>query len=145
MASLTEELVNAFVRSVATVDRSSGQSFAGYRFAAIRRAEEFLRENMDTPFSSRGLCAATRMSERSIEMLFKEAYGVSPRAWSQIARLNAARQDLVEGHTEEVRVSNVAVRWGFLHFGRFSASYRNLFGELPSATVAKKRRRKRPF
>jgi AraC-like DNA-binding protein len=138
-ANLSEELVNAFVRSIAGVDRSSRQSFAGYRFAAIRRAEEFLRENMDAPFSSRGLCAATRMSERSIEMLFKEAYGVSPRAWSQIARLNAARQDLVEADTDDIRVSDVAVRRGFFHFGRFSAAYRHLFGELPSATATKRR------
>jgi AraC-like DNA-binding protein len=142
-ASLCEEIVNEFVRAIAYTDRSSHRSqreFAGYRFAAMRRAEEFLREHMDAPYSSRGLCSATRMSERSIEMLFKDAYGISPRTWSQIARLNAARQDLLECNGEEVRVSDVAGRWGFFHFGRFSAAYRNLFGELPSATVTTKRR-----
>src|SRR5260370_17431845 len=92
---------------------------------------------MDAPFSSRGLCSATRMSERSIEMLFKDAYGISPRAWSQIIRLNAARHDLLESQSEDVRVSDVAVRWGFFHFGRFSATYRQLFRELPSTTPAK--------
>src|ERR1700730_9143822 len=86
-------------------------------------------------------CSATRMSERSIEMLFKEAYGISPRTWSQIARLNAARQDLLESDSAEVRVSDVAVRWGFFHFGRFSAAYRHLFGELPSTTAATRGRR----
>jgi len=80
------------------------------------------------------------MSERSIEMLFKDAYGISPRAWSQIVRLNAARHDLLESQSEDVRVSDVAVRWGFFHFGRFSAAYRQLFGELPSITAAKRRR-----
>jgi AraC-like DNA-binding protein len=142
-ASLCEEIVNEFVRATAYTDRSSHKSqrdFAGYRFAAMRRAEEFLREHMDVPFSSRGLCSATRMSERSIEMLFKEAYDISPRTWSRIARLNAAHQDLLESDVEDVRVSEVAVRWGFFHFGRFSAAYRNLFGELPSATVAIRRR-----
>jgi AraC-like DNA-binding protein len=141
--NLCEEIVNEFVRAIAYTEQASHKSqrdFAGYRFAAMRRAEEFLREQMDAPFSSRGLCSATRMSERSIEMLFKEAYGISPRTWSQIARLNAARQDLLERNVEGVRVSDVAVRWGFFHFGRFSAAYRNLFGELPSATAAIKRR-----
>lgn len=142
-ASLCEEIVNEFVRATAYTSRLSRKSqrdFAGYRFATMRRAEEFLREHMDAPFSSRGLCSATRMSERSIEMLFKEAYGISPRTWSQIARLNAARQDLLESDVEDVRVSEVAGHWGFFHFGRFSAAYRNLFGELPSATVTKRRR-----
>jgi AraC family transcriptional regulator, ethanolamine operon transcriptional activator len=81
------------------------------------------------------------MSERSIEMLFKEAYGISPRTWSQIARLNAARQDLLESDSADVRVSDVAVRWGFFHFGRFSAAYRQLFGELPSITAVTRGRR----
>jgi AraC-like DNA-binding protein len=142
-ASLCEEIVNEFVRattSSSNSSRNSRRNFAGYRFAAMRRAEEFLREHMDVPFSSRGLCTATRMSERSIEMLFKEAYGISPRAWSQIIRLNSARQDLLERDAQEVRVSDVAVRWGFFHFGRFSAAYRHLFGELPSVTAAKKSR-----
>jgi AraC-like DNA-binding protein len=142
-ANLCEEIVNEFVRAIAYADQSSHKTqrdFAGYRFAAMRRAEEFLREHMDAPYNSRDLCNATRMSERSIEMLFKEAYGISPRTWSQIARLNAARQDLLERYVEEVRVSDVAVRWGFFHFGRFSTAYRNLFGELPSATATTKRR-----
>ena len=138
---LSEELVNAFVRTVGFSEgapRESETNFGGYRFTAIRRAEQFLRETMDRPFSSRGLCAAAKMSERSIEMLFKEVYGVSPRAWSQIARLNAARQDLAEEDIDGVRVSDVAIRWGFFHFGRFSAAYRHLFGELPSVTAAKR-------
>jgi len=143
-AYLCEEIVSEFVRAVATTNNptgTSGRDFAGYRFAAMRRAEEFLREHMDCPFDSRGLCAVTKMSERSIEMLFKEAYGVSPRAWSQIARLNAARQILLEHNSHEIRVTEVATRWGFFHFGRFSALYRQLFGELPSVTLAKRRLR----
>jgi AraC family transcriptional regulator, ethanolamine operon transcriptional activator len=138
---LYEEIVNEFVRAVATNNSTGTRDFAGRRFAAMRRAEEFLREHMDCPFDSRGLCAATKMSERSIELLFKEAYGVSPRAWSQIARLNAAHRELLERDTHEIRVTEVATRWGFFHLGRFSALYRQLFGELPSVTAAKRRRR----
>jgi AraC family transcriptional regulator, ethanolamine operon transcriptional activator len=38
-------------------------------------------------------------------------------------------------------VTAVATRWGFYHFGRFSAAYRRLFGEVPSATILHRRRR----
>lgn len=142
--SLCEEIVNEFVRTIATTDDFSGRSltgFAGYRYGAMRRAEEYLREHMDRPFSSRALCQATRMSERSIEMLFKEVYGISPRTWSQLARLNAARQELLRADVRIVSVTAVATRWGFYHFGRFSAAYRRLFGEVPSATILNRRRR----
>jgi AraC-like DNA-binding protein len=141
-ASLCEEIVNAFVRALAsTNDPPIQRSFAGYRYLGMRRAEGFLRAHMDKPFSSRALCCATHMSERSIEMLFKEAYGISPRTWSQISRLNAARQDLLRGDVHTVSVTSVATRWGFFHFGRFSAAYRRLFGEVPSATLMNRRRR----
>ena len=142
--SLCEEIVNEFIRAVATTDDLSGRSltgFAGYRYGAMRRAEEYLREHMDRPFGSRALCQATRMSERSIEMLFKEVYGISPRTWSQLVRLNAARQELLRADARLVSVTAVATRWGFYHFGRFSAAYRRLFGEVPSATILNRRRR----
>jgi AraC family transcriptional regulator, ethanolamine operon transcriptional activator len=96
---------------------------------------------MDMPFSSRALCQATHMSERSIELLFKDAYGISPRTWSQLARLNAARLDLLRNDLQTVSVTTVATRWGFYHFGRFSAAYRRLFGEAPSVTLLSRRRR----
>src|SRR6202007_347710 len=142
--SLCEEIVSECVRTIASADNLSGRNltgFAGYRYGAMRRAEEYLREHMDRPFSSRALCQATHMSERSIEMLFKEVYGISPRSWSQLARLNAARQELLRADLRTVSVTAVATRWGFYHFGRFSAAYRRLFGEVPSATVLNRRRR----
>jgi AraC-like DNA-binding protein len=142
--TLCEEIVNEFVRAISSTGDASGRSltsFAGYRYGAMRRAEEFLRDHMDSPFNSRALCHATHMSERSIEMLFKEAYGISPRTWSQLARLNAARQELLRADIRTVNVTAVATRWGFYHFGRFSAAYRRLFGEVPSITIINRRRR----
>ena len=142
--NLCEEIVNEFVRAIASTDETAVRSltrFAGYRYGAMRRAEEFLREHLDMPFSSRALCQATRMSERSIELLFKDAYGISPRTWSQLARLNAARLDLLRNDIQTVSVTTVATRWGFYHFGRFSAAYRRLFGEAPSVTLLNRRRR----
>src|SRR5258708_11259270 len=112
--NLCEEMVNEFVRAIASTDETAGRSltrFAGYRYGAMRRAEEFLRAHMDMPFSSRALCQATNMSERSIELLFKDAYGISPRTWSQLARLNAARHDLLRNDIQTVNVTTVATRW----------------------------------
>ncbi|MNT94402.1 transcriptional regulator EutR [compost metagenome] len=49
-------------------------------------------------------------------------------------RLNAVRQDLLE-HGQARNISEIAMAWGFTHMGRFSAEYRKLFDESPSATV----------
>src|SRR5258708_29158953 len=70
--NLCEEIVNEFARATASTDETAGRSltrFAGYRYGAMRRAEEFLRAHMDMPFSSRALCQATNMIEPAIELL----------------------------------------------------------------------------
>ena len=48
-------------------------------------------------------------------------------------RLQLVRRDLLAAGPEE-RVTDVAMRWGFYHLGRFSRLYAAQFGELPSAT-----------
>lgn len=32
-------------------------------------------------------------------------------------------------------VTEIAARWGFFHFGRFSAAYADFYGEAPSRTI----------
>jgi transcriptional regulator GlxA family with amidase domain len=51
-------------------------------------------------------------------------------------RLNAAQRAL-RRPSPNLTVTSAATSLGFLHFGRFAAMYRDRFGELPSATLAK--------
>jgi AraC family ethanolamine operon transcriptional activator len=50
-------------------------------------------------------------------------------------KLNAIRQVLKRSRGTNERVSDVALRSGFSHFGRFAEEYRRLFGERPSETL----------
>jgi AraC-like DNA-binding protein len=49
-------------------------------------------------------------------------------------RLNAVRREILE-HGSARNISEIALGWGFTHLGRFSAEYRKLFNEAPSATL----------
>jgi AraC-like DNA-binding protein len=46
------------------------------------------------------------------------------------ARLRRAHQDLIAARPDTT-VTDVAMRWGFTHFGRFAEIYRNRFGCTP--------------
>ena len=52
------------------------------------------------------------------------------------ARLDRVRAELADlTGAPGVKVTEVAMKWGFHHLGRFSAAYRQRFGESPSETL----------
>jgi AraC family ethanolamine operon transcriptional activator len=107
-----------------------------------RRAEAWLRENLAQPPTISALCVALGASERTLHEAFREHLDTTPKAYLKALRLNAARHDLLEGE-DHTRVTDVALDWGFLHFGWFSQDYRRLFGETPSQTLKRSRRAER--
>jgi transcriptional regulator GlxA family with amidase domain len=103
-----------------------------------RKAEAWLRQNLAEPPTIATLCEVLRASERTLHEAFREHLGTTPKAYVKILRLNAARQDLLRGQARK-RVTDVALDWGFVHFGWFSQDYRRLFGEAPSQTLQRGR------
>jgi AraC-like DNA-binding protein len=54
-----------------------------------------------------------------------------------LRRMRQARKNLRESDRTKTTVTEIAARWGFWNFGRFAGEYRGIFGELPSATLAR--------
>ena len=105
----------------------------------VRRAEALIREHCGAGLSSAQLSASLGVGERQVERLFQRAYGTTPQRWQQIARLNMAHQALLHAPPNE-HITEVALRMGFGHLGRFSGRYRELFGEAPRDTLQRARK-----
>jgi AraC family ethanolamine operon transcriptional activator len=103
-----------------------------------RKAEAWLRQSLAEPPTIATLCEALRASERTLHEAFRQHLGTTPKAYLKTLRLNAARHDLLRG-LQKTRVTDVALDWGFLHFGWFSQDYRRLFDETPSQTLQRGR------
>jgi AraC-like DNA-binding protein len=103
--------------------------------AAARRAEEFLAENLDRPVSLAQVAKAVDLSTRTLSRVFHERHGTGPIGFLRRRRLEAARRDLLDAEPAKVDVTQVALRYGFDHLGRFAGDYRRVFGELPSETL----------
>lgn len=99
----------------------------------LRRAEEFLREHAAKPITVSDIAEAAGVSPRTLQLAYKSAYATSPMRALTNERLRRVRYDLL--HEDEAKVSDLALKWGFAHLGRFSAAYRNRFGELPRQMV----------
>lgn len=116
-----------------TVER--GHDAAGL----VRHAEALIREHYSAGLSSGALSTALGLGERQVERIFRQAYGMTPQRWQQIVRLNMVRQALLHALPNE-HITDVALRMGFSHLGRFSARYRELFGEVPRDTLQRARK-----
>ena len=112
----------------------------GARALALRRAVPYIEEHRHQPLTVRDVCAAARVSWRTLDYAFRERFGVTPKEYLTALRLDGVRRELVPT-TPPVKVVDVANRWGFWHMGQLAADYRRQFGELPSETL---RRRGKP-
>ena len=135
---LHEQLLRAFIDALAAgleLSARGQQQNSPRRGALTQRARDYLFANLDQSFSLRALSEAARCSERVLQYAFHEVYGVGPQGWFQAMKLNEANRELRAQGPGEVSVTDVALRWGFTHFGRFSVEYRRMFGERPSETL----------
>ncbi len=110
------------------------------RRRAVHRVEAYLAAYPHAVLSLAALCSLAGVGERTLEYAFREQLGVPPARYLRLRRLNAVHRELRSAESTPVRITDVAMRWGFWELGRFASEYRALFGELPSETVASRRR-----
>jgi transcriptional regulator GlxA family with amidase domain len=72
------------------------------------------------------------VSLRTLSAGFQACHGTSPMRWLREVRLQGAHADLSRA---DGSVADIALRWGFAHFGRFAAEYARRFGQSPSRTL----------
>jgi transcriptional regulator GlxA family with amidase domain len=101
----------------------------------VKIAEDFAMGYAGDRLHLTDLCAATGVSERSLEYAFKEVTGLTPTAYMTRVRLHRVRKALLAATPASTTVSAEALNMGFWHFGEFSRVYRDCFGELPSQTL----------
>ena len=112
----------------------------------VKRAREYILSHIDTPLQIIAVCRALRVSRRTLQYSFQEVLGINPASFLRVLRLNGARKDLLNrGPNGLLQIKDVVPRWGFWHLSRFSAEYRQLFGELPSATLRSNARQSPPL
>ena len=110
--------------------------------AGIAKSEEIYRRLRDrlygTPDEALTVSALSRelsVTPAVLRKLCTEFTGVQLDNLLVKLRLNGARRSLIGARGQNCRVSDIAMDWGFMHWSRFAARYRTLFGECPSETL----------
>ena len=104
----------------------------------VKRAIDYIEANLDTAISLPDLVAACGVPGRTLIKHFRDFKGTSPIRYLLNARYQRVREALSRAEPEQ-SVTEIALKWGFTHMGRFSVEYRKRFGESPSRTLQQRK------
>ena len=94
-----------------------------------------LFKHMDHTMSVETLAKKYTISVKSLQNAFKSLYGLRPNKFMRLLKLNLVHHELIQSKSSQISVLQVARKWGFVHMGRFSKFYTELFGVNPSVTL----------
>jgi AraC-like DNA-binding protein len=113
---------------------------------SVKRAQEFLHAHAQEPLSLAEICAQLGIGSRTLQIAFKQHLGLGPMAYLRDIRLDAIRKilsdhDGVRQSSDQMRpkISELALKFNFLHLGHFAQHYQQRFGELPTDTMRYRR------
>lgn len=136
---LRDELLMQLIDVLAGAHDADDDGRASQRKWLVDRACELMLSRPDDPPSLDEVCRHVGASARKLNYCFQEVVGLSPTRYIRALRLNAARRELRRCADPQASVYDVAVRWGFWHFGRFSGDYKRQFSESPSESLRRGR------
>ena len=105
------------------------------RDKALLAAENYIAESGNEQITIAELCLVVNVSERTLEYAFREQYGLTPKGYTLMHRMNNVRKQLRKSKPSKGAISEIARLHGFWHMGQFSTDYKKIFAELPSETL----------
>ena len=133
--TLTRETAAAFLRMYPPTVTALPPAVLLPRRARLRAAVEHVHAHAAEPLTVADVAGAAGLSVRATQEAFQRHIGMTPLRYLQHVRLERVRQELLQADPTTGSVQAIARACGFAHLGRFSAAYRNAYGEYPRNTL----------
>jgi AraC-like DNA-binding protein len=136
-----EKIEEVMALSILSKENSYTEKIIGTKFPvqprAVVKAKEFMEEHYSEKLTVLDIAGYVGISARSLQKSFERFECTTPTLYLRKLRLKRARELLVfaSSQGEGIKISEIALRCGFFHFGNFSKLYAKEFGETPSQTV----------
>jgi AraC-like DNA-binding protein len=135
LRSLEQELLHAVVNCLTADDIDGNLETLQHHAGIMIRFEDALAAQAGRHLNVSALCKEIGVPERTLRMCCAEFVGMSPSRYFLLRRLNLARSALRRADPAQASVAEIARNFQFREPGRFAVTYRNVFGEMPSATL----------
>lgn len=100
----------------------------------VRKARAFIEAHLQEDINLGDIAAAVGVCSRLLQKAFAQHCGCSPMRFVTHARLQRIRQ-VLETATNDLKIVDVMMNYGFTQGGKFAKEYQQLFGEKPSDTL----------
>ena len=132
-AGVADQFVHERIRDPRDRQRVPLRHIVGGRSTKLVSAVELMESNIREPFSQIELASYVGLSRRQLQRLFQKYLLCSPSHYYLQLRLERARQLLFQ---TDLSIVEIAAQTGFVSSSHFSTTYKELFGNTPSAERA---------
>ncbi|MGD1805895.1 helix-turn-helix domain-containing protein [Dapis sp. BLCC M126] len=130
---LEEEIAQTLIVAIAEATEIPLKKPQINRSRILKKAEEFYFSNLKSYITTQDLCEELKISQRTLEYIFKDYYQMSPQKYFKHLRLHALHEEL-EQKDKQDNLREITEEFGFYHRGQLAKDYYKLFGEVPSET-----------
>ena len=135
LTAVEQSLLSTMEAALRTGESGGPVSSATDRYRRIvADMERLIRQDLSVWHKTTELAKQLGVSVRTLQSATQAICGISPHRYSRILRLWSVRKQLRSGPAQR-SVKACAIAHGFWHLSEFAASYRAVFGELPSETL----------
>ncbi len=95
----------------------------------VKRAAEYITENMNAKLSLKALSERFHVSETYLQSSFRAVYGMPVISFIRTQKMQAAAQVLIHSNRS---VDEIAEEFGYINESKFSAAFKKIMGDSPS-------------
>lgn len=122
---------NKVLPLICSIMANSDDLLSSLRPRVFRSALTMIYDNLDSPPSIAEMAKTLGVTTRTIQYLFMNHLGMTPKAFISNARLNIARRHLRHSDFGNGKISEIANNLGYWHMGNFSQEFKKLFQLTP--------------
>jgi AraC-like DNA-binding protein len=132
-----ETAANVVASVIAWIGDISGQHSPIEISGSMRRihiakiVQDYIESHYQDAVHIEDLCRVSAVGVRTLQRYFREYFDLPVSQYLKTVRLDSARRELVTANSSETTVTNIAMKHGCTHLGRFSVEFRERFGVSP--------------
>jgi AraC-like DNA-binding protein len=107
------------------------------RYKLLKEIKNIMQKGIKDDLKIYQITDMLGISQRTLEYLFKDQLGITPKQYYHALRMHTVRNMLLEQKDKSISISQIASSCGFHHQSHFSSIYKQMYGETPLQTLKK--------